>query len=440
MTYHIITIGCQMNKADSERVAAFLEARGYTVSQEYQRADLVILTTCGIRQSAEDRVYGLVNQIRKKNKNGRLIITGCLANRLDVQRRLAGRVTLFLPISQLPNLFNLLTTKLAAINIDQQLKSRLKGEKYLKIKPKHNNSFSAFVPIGNGCNNFCAYCVVPYARGPEVYRPAKEIIEEVKKLIKQGYREINLIAQNVNSYKSDQVNFPQLLQDLIAIPGDFWLRFSSSHPKDLSPALIKVMAYSDKVCHHLHLALQAGDNQVLANMNRQYTAQDFITLIKKIRRAKPGIAITTDVIVGFPGETKSQFLKTVKIFQELEFDMAYISQFSPRPGTAAWKLKDNVNRLEKKRREQVLEAILRNSALKNNQRYLGKTIKILVEAKNKQGQYYGKSSSFKTVIINSLVVKKSANLIGQFVEVKITQVKEFILSGELLEKKKTSSL
>jgi tRNA-2-methylthio-N6-dimethylallyladenosine synthase len=433
MTYHIITIGCQMNKADSERIAAFLEDNSYINQDDWHKADLIILTTCGIRQSAEDRVYGLVGGMRKFNLKAKIVITGCLANRKDVQRRLKNMVDLFMPINELPNILDLLKKS----RIDQTLNTeelrKISGEKYLTIRPKYESNFSAYIPIGNGCNNFCSYCVVPYARGPEVYRSAVDIVTEAKALIKRGYKEIILIAQNVNSYKSASTDFPKLLKRLASISGDFWLRFSSSHPKDLSDDLITVLASSVKICNHLHVAVQSGDDDILKAMNRKYTAAHFRFLINKIRRNKPGISITTDAIVGFPGETSKQFQNTVKLFKEINFEMAYISQYSPRPGTVSWNMKDNVTKAEKKRREIVLTEIIKNSSDRINKTYLGKEIKILAEGRNKKNKYYGKTSSFKTIRFTAPADINLEEIIGNFVQVKINKVIKNNLEGVLIK-------
>lgn len=433
MFYHIITIGCQMNKADSERIAAFLEERSYQPLSEWLGADLVVLTTCGVRQSAEDRVYGLVNQIRKNNPGAVVVITGCLARRADVQKRLRGQVDLFLPINELPNLFALLKDCQQKLQLSSEEVRELSGEKYLTIAPKYQSNFTAYLPIGNGCNNFCSYCVVPYARGREVYRPAAKILAEARALLKRGYKEIILIAQNVNSYHSADTNFPKLLARLAALPGNFWLRFSSSHPKDLSDELIAVLASSDKICHHLHVAVQSGDDEILQAMNRKYTAAHFRSLIQKIRLAKPGIAITTDVIVGFPGETKKQFNNSVKLFKDLNFDMAYTAQYSPRPGTVSWQMKDDVPREEKRRREQILTEILRKSGQKANKAYLHKEVQVLVEGKNKKNKYYGKSSSFKTILFKANQELRPEEIIGSFVTVKINKIQDFGLEGVLIQ-------
>lgn len=423
MTYHIITIGCQMNKADSERIASFLEENAYQSRATYHKVDLVIISTCGVRQTAEDRVYGLVKIVRKKNKLAKIIISGCLARREDVKRRIKDQVNLFLPINQLPDLFNLLNKNSFVSQYDKE--RLIYGEKYLAIKAKHQSNFSAFVPIGNGCNNFCSYCVVPYARGREVYRKSSEIIKEVKELIKQDYKEIILLAQNVNSYP----NFPELLEKIANTKGDFWLRFSSSHPKDLSDDLIEVISKHEKIANHIHLALQSGDNEILERMNRKYKVEDFIRIIEKLRKKRPAIAVSTDIIVGFPGETERQFKNSLKVFKLLKFDMAYISQYSKRPQTAAYNLKDSVKNEDKRERERVLNEELKKTALLNNMEYLNKESLVLIDSINRKGKLQGKTSSFKTVVIENRQEKK---LIGQFKKVRINKVKEFILIGEII--------
>lgn len=433
-----------MNMSDSERFAAFLEKENFSLAPSREEASVIIINTCGVKQMAEDRVYGLVHQIRKNKYSGRIVITGCLSQRKDVKRRLMTKVDWFLPIGDmflLPNLLEGGNYKNKYSNDEYRLHS---GEKYLKIKPKYSNRYSAYVPIGNGCNNFCSYCVVPYARGREVYRPAKDIMTEVKSLVKNGFKEIILVAQNVNSYKDVDYNFPLLLSEISNLPGNFWLRFYSSHPKDMSDELIRVMTSSDKICNHLHLALQSGDDKILKAMNRKYSAKDYELLIKKIRKLKPNMAITTDIIVGFPGENKTQFLNTASLFNKIAFDMAYISQYSPRSGTvSAEEMKDDVDMSEKKRRFYFLNNELKRIANEKNKEYVGKTVKVLVDGKNKREKYYGKTSSSKTVLINA---KNKKVKLGSFVEVLIKKARPFGLEGQLscpdeeLETKKEKKL
>ena len=427
-TYYIITIGCAMNKSDSERIAAYLEERDFILAKDEIKADLVVLTTCGVRQSAEDRVYGLVNKIKKKNKKAKIILTGCLSEREDVKKRLKDKVDDWIPIKDLPNV---------KIQMPNQIQvSNTKYKDYLCIKPKYNSKFTAFVPIGNGCNNFCSYCVVPYARGREVYRPAKEILDEIKELIERGYKEIVLIAQNVNSFKDGKINFCKLLKKVSDIPGDFWIRFSTSHPKDMSDELIKTVAeYKNppssrlrraRICKHIHLPAQSGDDEILAVMNRKYTVAHYKKLIKKIKKIMPGASITTDIIVGFPGETKKQFNNTKKLFKEVKFDMAYISKYSSRPGTAAAKLEDDISLEEKKKRESELMDVLRKTALGNNKKYVGKVVDILVHGKDRQGCFYGYTETNKNIKCQNSNAK-----IGEFTKVKIVKVKDFGMTGEI---------
>ena len=430
--YHLITIGCQMNKADSERVVTFLENNNYQENKDWRDVDLIVLTTCGVRQSAENRVYGMVNTMRKTNKKAAVVITGCLAKRKDVMRRLIGKVDLFMPINELPNMLSLLkrTKPETVLSFDQV--RELGGEKYLAIEPKYQSGYTAYVPIGNGCNNFCSYCVVPYARGREVYREAGEIINEVKSLINKGYKEVVLIAQNVNSFKSDEYDFPKLLSKLIELPGHFWLRFSSSHPKDMSDELISVIGSSDKVCHHLHLAVQSGDDKILEAMNRKYTVAHYRELIKKVRTAKPGIVITTDLIVGFPGETEKQFEASAQLFRDLKFEMAYTAQYSPRPGTVSWNMTDDVPHEEKERREKILTDILAKSSLEANKKYIGQEVEVLVDGVNARGKYYGKTSGSKTVLFTDKIGREKDKLVGCFVKVKILKNQNFGLEGVLV--------
>ncbi len=423
--YHIITIGCQMNQADSERIAHFLESYNYQFSDSWLKVDLVILTTCGIRQAAEDRVYGLVNQIKKNNDSAQIVITGCLSKRKDVHRRLGSQVDLFMPINELPNIFKLLKNAKPDNILSADKVRELSGEKYLTIIPKYQSSFTAYLPIGNGCNNFCSYCVVPYARGREVYRSFLDIVKEVKDLVKKDYKEIVLLAQNVNSFP----NFPKLLDKIAKIQGEFWIRFSTSHPKDLSDDLIELISKNEKVTKHLHLALQSGDNEILERMNRKYKIEDFIYIIEKLRSKCPEISITTDIIVGFPGESEKQFKNTLKAFKKIKFDMAYISKYSRRPQTVAYKLKDDVKKEDKKIRERILNEVFKKTALSNNKRYLNNDYKVLIDSINRKGKLQGKTSCYKTVVIEG---SKDKKLIGQFKTVKITKVKEFNLLGEII--------
>lgn len=420
-TYHIISIGCQMNKSDSERLSAYLNSLNFKKNHDKYSSDLVILFTCGVRQSAENRIYGLLPRIKKYNPKVKIILSGCLSERHDVKKRMDKWVDIWLPTKDMLNLAEKLKIKAKEINY----------KNYLHVKPNYESKFSAFVPIGNGCNNFCTYCVVPYARGRELYRNFNEIINEVENLIKHNYKEIILIAQNVNSYKHKSKDFADLLAAVNKIDGNFWIRFATSHPKDISEKLINTIAKCDKVCEHIHLPAQAGNNEILKAMNRKYTIKHYKDLIKKIRiiisphKALP-VSLTTDIIVGFPGETKKQFNDTKKLFKEVKYDMAYIAQYSPRPGTAAGKLKDNIPNDEKKLREEELMKILRKTSLNKNKLYKNKIVEVLVD-KKRSNFYFGKTRTNKVVKFKK---QNNKNLIGKFIKVKITQAEDFGLSGE----------
>lgn len=431
--YRIITIGCQMNKADSERLATQLEKSGYVLAEPNEVPDLVALVTCGVRQSAENRIYGFIPGIKKKYPNAKIIFTGCLVYREDIKKKIGKLIDYWMPINQI------VITKFLMAPLSTGQAGFNKGEQrndYLKIKSKYESKFSAFVPIGNGCDNYCSYCVVPYARGREIYRPAEEILQEVKSLVKKGYKEIILIAQNVNSYKVkskkltvESVDFVKLLKLINDIPGDFWIRFMTSHPKDMSDELINTVARCDKVCEYIHLPVQAGDDKILALMNRKYTVTHYKSLIKKIRKTIPGVGITTDVIVGFPSETRAQFNNTKKLFQDMKFDLAYISQYSARPLTAAVKLKDDVSKIEKTRRENELNIVVKKTGIDNNKKYLQKNVTVLIEGRSRKGGWFGKTRTNKVVKINNISLM---DLTGKFVEVKIKKVIDFCFEGEII--------
>jgi len=427
-----------MNISDSERVSAVLENIGYQkasnalgadVSAEaLAKADLIVVTMCSVRQSAVDRVHGLVQKIKKlkaKSQKLKVVLTGCILKK-DKKIFVQGfdYVIDIKDIKKLPEILqNPFTCKVS----DRTL---YKLDGYLDITPKYTSKFSANVPIMTGCNNFCAYCVVPYARDREISRPAKKIISEVKNLIKGGYKEIWLLGQNVNSYSNVLENnrivgFPKLLEMVNDIPGNFWIRFTSSHPKDFNDEVISAMASYKKVTPYLNLPVQAGDNKVLRSMNRRYTVRDYKNKIKKLREKIPGIALSTDIIVGFPGETKKQFENTAKLFREIKYDMAYINKYSPRAGTAASKLKDNVTTKEKKRREKALTKVLKQTALAKNRKIIGKTTNVLVDSK-RNNFYFGKNDHYKTIKIIS-----NKNLLGKLTKVKITDASPFILKGKL---------
>jgi len=425
--YYLWILGCQMNYADAERIVSVLNELGYIKTDEEQQADLIITVACSVRQSAIDRVYGkakIWNKIRKK-KRLTTILTGCV---LEIDKIKMAKI--FDHIFDISDL-----TKLSELLDGKKLTRNIPDGRYLNIEPKHQNHFSAFVPISTGCENFCTYCVVPYARGPETSRSSKKIIDECQKLINNGFKEIILLGQNVNSYGhdlSDGLNFPGLLQKIAKLEGDFWLRFVTSHPKDMSDELIEVIAKNGKICHYIHLPVQAGDDEILKKMNRQYAKKHYLNLIEKIRNQIPDVFISTDIIVGFPGETKKQFQNTAKLMKQAKFNMAYIAQYSPRSGTVAYQLNDDVPKKEKLKRKEALEKILKKTALKQNKLMLGKEVEVLVE-NTKNNYLIGKSKTYQTVKIKINPIGKTPNHIGQFVITKITKAKSFGLEGILVK-------
>jgi tRNA-2-methylthio-N6-dimethylallyladenosine synthase len=324
MKYFVLTFGCQMNVSDSKKIAVKLQRKGYSIAKNVSGADLIVLNACSVRQSAIDRIYGQIQKFPDK----KILIAGCL---LDYDKKgLAAHknVSIWQP------------------------------DDYFDLLPLRADESRTFVPIMTGCNNFCSYCVVPFTRGREKSRPANEIIKEIKSLIKNAYKEIILVGQNVNSYKDRSTNFSKLLKKINDLPGNFRLNFLTSHPKDMSDELIETMTCCQKLIKEIHLPVQSGDDQILKKMNRRYTVAHYKNLIKTIRQKMPDIKISTDIIVGFPGETKKQFQNTVKLAKEVTFDKAYIAKYSPRPGTAAAKLVDDITSAEKTRRWRLLDTLI----------------------------------------------------------------------------------
>lgn len=426
MKYHTVVYGCQMNISDAERTTAVLEGLKYKRTPNMNEADLILVVMCSVRQSAVDRIHGLVQKFKKArtaNRNLTTILTGCIPKK-DKKKFLDG-FDYVVDIKEIGKLHKILG---ASHDYNNDYNN---DQNYLDIKPKYSSKFFANVPIMTGCNNFCSYCVVPYARRHEVSRPAKGIISEVESLIKNGYKEIWLLGQNVNSYKDpasakasagEVINFPKLLKMVNDIPGNFWIRFTSSHPKDFNKEVIDTLAMGGKITPYLNLPIQSGDDKILKLMSRHYTVKEYKNKIKELRKKIPDVCLSTDVIVGFPGETKKQFENTAKLFRNVKYDMAYINKYSERAGTAAAKLKDNVPIAEKKKRERILTEILKQTALEKNKKYIGKIVEILVD-----GEGSGRTKEYKNVTF-----KAKKNLQGRFIKAKIIKVTPWHLEGKLL--------
>ncbi len=378
MQYHIITFGCQMNRSDSERIATVFEHLNCSAINSVDQADYVVVNACSVRQKGIERIWGLIEKVRelKSVKKPLMILTGCLLP--GDKRKFKDKVDFVFNIKELNKLEKFLSKR-----------THYTDENYFNVLPKTSSSFQAFVPIMTGCDNYCSYCAVPYVRGSETSRKIKDVLDEIKILVKKGCKAFELLGQNVNSYSpKDQTsfskknpyhhNFAKLLWEVNQIKGLERVHFSSSHPKDMNDQVIHALSLPKQV-NYLHLALQSGDNKILQVMNRKYKVEDFEKIIKKVRKIKPDIALGTDIIVGFPGETKKQFENTLKFYKKIKFDISYHAIYSERAGTAAAKLKDNVSREEKKRRWRELQTLMEKITLEKNQKYLGKEISILID-------------------------------------------------------------
>jgi len=433
-----------MNHADAERMAALLENCGLKSTTNEEKADIVIIYSCSVRQMAEDRTYGKIAKLAKQKKRPRIVASGCLVSERIWQKLLGkGKFDLCLPIDRMTDLPQFLK-KWGLINIlpnDQY-------DHYLQIIPKNRESFSAYLPIMTGCNNFCSYCAVPFTRGREVSRPMGDIVKEAKMLAERGCIELTLLGQNVNSYvrqtqssglkaqnhsskpfNQEKNDFVDLLENISNIKKLKRIYFISSHPKDMSDELIQLVSERENLANYIHLPVQSGDDKILKAMNRHYTRRDYLNLIKKIRQKIPDVTLTTDVIVGFPGETEKAFENTCRVFEKAKFDMAFIAQYSPRPKTAAAKMIDDVPANVKKKRKRILnDDYLMKSALENNHKLLHCEIPVLIHCK-KSGHWIGFSEGLKQV---HLPAGAGENLTGKILSVKITRALSWGLEGEII--------
>lgn len=426
-TYSIITYGCAMNRSDSERIAAILEKLGYKKALGKQAPDLLILNACSVRQTAIDRIWGQVTNIQKfraKNPEFKAIATGCILSK--DRRGFAEKFDFVLNIKDLTELPELLQGKR---RLFKRGKLTVDEIGYFKINPQRQSCFSALVPISFGCNRFCTYCAVPYTRGMEIDRPVEDILKEVKDLVRRDYREVTLLGQTVTSWQdpgNPKYKFLNLLRDIEKIPGKFWVRFHSPYVLDFDDGLIGFLAKAKKVNNYFNLPLQSGDDTILRRMNREYTVEQYLRVLGKMKKRIPDFSFSTDIIVGFCGETKKEFGNTYRIFSKIKPAMAYIAKYSPRPGTVSQKLmKDDVPLKIKKARFEKLTKLLRQTAKADLQKEVGKTLGVLVDiwlpAKK---ECLAKTRNFKAVRF-----KSNKDISGQFVKVKIFKAREFELEG-----------
>ncbi len=434
--YQILTYGCQMNERDTEIIEGYLENLGYCPTEEEKEADIIILNTCCVREKAELKVFGKLGELNKlKKKKPDLIIgvCGCMTQQDEVFNKIkknAPYVNLMFGtynVHQLPRLISkVVETKEPAYEIWEK-----EGEIVEDLFSKRQDNIKAYVNISYGCNNFCTYCIVPHVRGRERSRKPEKILEEITNLAKSGYKEVMLLGQNVNSYGKDldiRIDFADLLMQVNEIKGIERIRYMTSHPRDFTNKLIDTISKCHKVCEHYHLPVQAGSNKILKAMNRGYTREQYLELIEKIKKVSPEYAITSDLIVGFPGETEEDFQDTLDIVERVGFDVAYTFMYSPRKGTYAAGMENQVPQEIKKDRLKRLMDLQNKISLEKNLQLVGKTVEVLVEgiSKNDENRLTGRTRTNK--IIN---FEGDKELIGLFTNVKITQAQTWNLMGEL---------
>jgi len=433
--FFIETWGCQMNEEDSEKISGMLKNQGYTKALVKEYADLIIFNTCCVRENAELKVYGNLGLLKKlKEKNPELIIAvcGCMMQQKDMAESIIKR---FPFIDILFGTHNAYKFPEYLNRVKQEAKSIIevqdKEDGIVEGVPIDRESdVKAFVTIMYGCNNFCTYCIVPYVRGRERSRKAEDIEKEIKELVSKGYKEITLLGQNVNSYGKDlepKVNFAELLRRINKIDGLKRVRFMTSHPKDLTDDVIEAIAECDKLCEYIHLPVQSGSTNLLKKMNRNYTKEQYLDLIYKIKKSIPNVAISTDIIVGFPGETEEDFEETLSLAKEVQYDSAFTFIYSRRKGTPAYEMEDQVDDAVKHDRFNRLVEVINASSARKNKEYEGKIVDVLVEgtSKNNEDKLMGRTRTGKLVNFTG-----DMESIGNLVNVKITKANSFSLVGE----------
>ena len=415
-TYYIWSIGCQMNDADSARAAESLERMGFVRVKKPTEADVLLLNTCVVRQSAEDKVRGhlaSLKVVKRRRPGAFLVVMGCFVGDAEALQREYPYVDVFLPPSDVDGFV-------------EAVRSRFDREARW-VKPPTPAPVSVYVPVVYGCNHLCTYCIVRLRRGKQRSRPIAEIVSEVEDLVKRGAREVTLLGQNVDTYGRDLPEKPDLadlLEAIHPIEGLWRIRFLTSHPADMTDRIIEAVARLPKVCEHFEIPVQSGDDRVLKRMLRRYTVAQFRSLVQRIREKVPGASLATDVIVGFPGETEEQFMNTYRLLEELRFDVVHVAAYSPRPGTAAARLPDDVPPDEKKRRLRMLEELHERIAGEINRRLLGKRVTVLVEGRRK-GRWFGRTRTAKLVFF-----EHPGNWYGKLVQVRVTWTGPWSLVAE----------
>lgn len=435
--YHIITYGCQMNEHDSENIAGMLEALDYSHTPNPEEADVVVMNTCSVREHADKRFFGMLGQFKKQKKNNPdfiICICGCMPQQphiVEEIRKSFGWVDIVFGTQTIAEFPNLLMERIRTGKKQFSIianNQEIPEEKESKREFKHK----ALVNITYGCNNFCTYCIVPYTRGREKSRSLRAVKQEIINLVNDGVKEVMLLGQNVNSFRdADGNNFAALIRALDEVEGLERIRFMTSHPKDLSDELIACFGDCKKLCHNIHLPVQSGSDEVLRRMNRHYNRERYMEIVEKLRATCPDLSISTDIIVGFPGETEEDFLDTLSLVREVEYDSAFTFIYSPRVGTPAAKYDDQIpENIKHERFDRLVEEVNRCSAKKNSE-YLGKIVTVMVDgpSKNDAGAWSGRTDTFKLVNFTS----EEPLTEGQMVSVRITETKTFSLDGEKVD-------
>ncbi len=475
MKYHIVQLGCQMNISDGERVQKVLEGIGFTPTEKPEEANLIGVIACSVRQKGIDKVYNMVSTWNKWKDKKSLItfVSGCVLP--ADKKKFLKLFDLVFTMNQLPDLPEMISQygivtpagmqglypelnkgdvfgktfpnptdfkikpvqigKIASAN--KVIKPEAGIEEFWHIEPKYGSGVEAYIPIQNGCNKFCTYCAVPYTRGREVSRPSAEIMNELKNLVNKGFKSITLLGQNVNSYGLDkndeEVNFSGLLEKIgeygIESGKDFWVYFTSPHPRDMSDGVIEMVAKYDCLAKQIHLPVQSGDNNVLVRMNRNHSMQKYREIVATIKRLIPQATIFTDIIVGFTGETEEEFENTCNIMAEFKYNMAYIAQYSPRPGATSSRWSDDITKDEKKKRYHRLTSELTKYTTEYNRNIVGTAVKVLVRG-------YDRKSGYLSAYTEGRIVARFAsddnNLIGKFVKINVTSSAALSIEGELV--------
>ncbi len=434
-TYHVVTMGCQMNARDSEKLVGILDEIGCVPSESEESADLVIYNTCCVRENAEQKVYGRLGYLKsfkKKNPNMKIALCGCMMQEkvvLDKLKKSYPQVDLIFGTHNIYKFAELLQAMLDSngriIDIWQEHQEIVEDLPSIR---KH--SFKASVNIMYGCNNFCTYCIVPYVRGRERSREPENILAEIRSLVADGVKEIQLLGQNVNSYGKNlenPISFAQLLEQVNEIEGLERIRFMTSHPKDLSQELIDAMAKLDKVCPHFHLPLQSGSSRLLEVMNRHYDQEKYLDIVRRLKEAVPEVSITTDIIVGFPGETREDFLETLKVAETVRFDGGFTFIYSKREGTPAATM-EQVDPAEAKQNFDELLEVMNRIGYENNQKWVGRTVKVLAEEVSKNNPRMLTGRTEHNILVH---FEADHKLLGEIVDVTITEATAFYMEGTI---------